>query len=392
MSVVTLGEIVEIKGGGTPDKSVEAYWGGDIPWASVKDFKSTEISQTVDSITEKGVANSATNVIAPNTILVPTRMAVGKAAINTVAMAINQDLKALKPKSGVDLRYLLHALLAKSPELERQATGATVKGITLDVLRSLQIPLPPLNEQKRIAAILDQADELRRKRQRALDRLNQLGQAIFHEMFGDPIENPMGWRRTPLGNILAKIDSGWSPVCEDRPATTDEWGVLKLGAVTWGKFDYTQNKALPDGLEPRMNIEVKSGDLLFSRKNTRDLVAATAYVFETRGGLMMPDLVFRLVPKSDAEIDKIYLWRLLANDRKRKSIQQLAGGAAGSMPNISKKNLLSVEIEVPPIELQNAFVERFRSVMLLGDSMVAAAQRASDIFQAIQHRAFRGDL
>ena len=145
---VSLGEIVEIKGGGTPDKSVESYWGGDIPWASVKDFKSAEITQTVDSITPLGVANSATNVIPAGSILVPTRMAVGKVAINAVDMAINQDLKALKLKAGVDTRYLLNALMAKAPSLEAQATGATVKGITLDVLRSLEIPLPPLEEQK----------------------------------------------------------------------------------------------------------------------------------------------------------------------------------------------------------------------------------------------------
>jgi len=158
MKSVALGDIVEIKGGGTPDKSVEAYWGGKIPWASVKDFKTSEISDTQDRITVQGVQNSATNIIPAGSIIVPTRMAVGKAAINLVDMAINQDLKALRPKPGIDIRYLLHFLLTKGPDLERQATGATVKGITLGVLRSLIIPVPSLDKQKRIAAILDQAD------------------------------------------------------------------------------------------------------------------------------------------------------------------------------------------------------------------------------------------
>ncbi|EKF39866.1 restriction modification system DNA specificity subunit [Nitratireductor indicus C115] len=162
--VARLGELVKIRGGGTPSKDIPEYWDGSIPWASVKDFKTTDITQTVDSITEAGVANSATSVIPAGSILVPTRMAVGKAAINAVAMAINQDLKALFPTPGVSVRYLLHALLANGPFLERMATGATVKGITLDVLRSLEIPLPPLDEQKRIAAILDKADQLRQKR------------------------------------------------------------------------------------------------------------------------------------------------------------------------------------------------------------------------------------
>ena len=95
MKMVALGDIVTIKGGGTPDKSEPKYWGGDVPWASVKDFKSTEISSTIDSITDLGVVNSATNLIPAGNLLVPTRMAVGKVAINTIDLAINQDIKAL---------------------------------------------------------------------------------------------------------------------------------------------------------------------------------------------------------------------------------------------------------------------------------------------------------
>lgn len=179
MNGVCLGEIVEIKGGGTPDKSIEEYWGGDIPWASVKDFKDTTISRTKDFITAAGVANSATQIIPAGNIIVPTRMAVGKAAINEIDLSINQDLKAILPSKRVERQYLLHALLANAKTLEDQATGATVKGITLDTLRTLRIPLPPLEEQRRIAGILDQADALRRLRTRALDRLNTLGQAIL---------------------------------------------------------------------------------------------------------------------------------------------------------------------------------------------------------------------
>ena len=126
---VLLGEVVEIKGGGTPDKSVDAYWQGSIPWASVKDFKSNYITKTVDSITELGLNNSASNLIPAGFIIVPTRMAVGKAAINRIDLAINQDLKALFPNEKVLIPYLLHALLNNSLHLERQATGATVKGI-----------------------------------------------------------------------------------------------------------------------------------------------------------------------------------------------------------------------------------------------------------------------
>jgi len=111
MIVVPLGQLVTIKGGGTPNKAIHSYWNGTVPWATVKDFTSSEITATVDRITELGVKNSATNVIPAGAVIVPTRMAVGKAAINAIDLAINQDLKALIPGPLLDCRYLRHVLL-----------------------------------------------------------------------------------------------------------------------------------------------------------------------------------------------------------------------------------------------------------------------------------------
>ena len=96
----------------------------------------------------------------------------------------------------------------------------------------LQIPLPPLPEQKRIAGILDAADALRAKRRDALAQLDTLLQSTFLDMFGDPVTNPMGWEIEEFDNWLKNIDSGWSPKCLNRKALIGEWGVLKLGAVT----------------------------------------------------------------------------------------------------------------------------------------------------------------
>ena len=168
MKTIKLGDVVSIVGGGTPDRSNPDFWGGDIPWATVKDFKALTISSTLEHVTEEGLKGSAANLAAVGSIIVPTRMALGKAAINTVPVAINQDLKALRvlsPKE-VDRDYLFRFMLSKAAYLESQGQGATVKGITLNVLRDLDVPIPPISEQQRIAAILGKADSLRRKRRR----------------------------------------------------------------------------------------------------------------------------------------------------------------------------------------------------------------------------------
>ncbi len=181
MNTIKLGHLVSITGGGTPDRSNPEFWGGDIPWASVKDIRTLEISATQEHITEAGLKGSTANVTAAGSIIVPTRMALGKAAINTVPIAINQDLKALRvldPKV-VDRDFLFRFLLSKASFLESQGQGATVKGITLDVLRDLDVPVPPIREQQRIASILEKAEGLRRKRQEAIQMAEEFLRAAY---------------------------------------------------------------------------------------------------------------------------------------------------------------------------------------------------------------------
>jgi type I restriction enzyme S subunit len=301
----------------------------------------------------------------------------------------------LRPNSKLlDARYLLHWVKTQSfvDSMVKVATGANYPAVSDKDVKASTIPLSPLEQQKRIAAILDKADELRAKRRRAIAKLDELLTSVFLELFGDPVANPKSWPRVPFGELLEAIESGWSPTCEDRVAEKDEWGVLKLGAVTYCVYDDSANKALPSALEPRPGIEVKQGDLLFSRKNTYDLVAACAYVVETRPKLMLPDLIFRFKLKQDSPISPGYLWALLTHEGKRKTVQALAGGAAGSMPNISKTKLYSVEIELPPVDAQERYEKAFSRIWKLKKQLSANVQKLDALFTSLQARAFSGDL
>lgn len=306
---------------------------------------------------------------------------------------LNQHIFRVVPDlQKVDKRYLRHALELALLDMRRHLHGATMLHVNRGEFLSTKLYLPPLPEQRRIAAILDKADALRTKRREAWAQLDRLARSIFVEMFGDPVANDKGWERQPLGNLLSGIDSGWSPVCLDRPAEAGEWGVLKLGAVTSCEFDHRANKALPSGVEPVAGIEVKPGDLLFSRKNTYELVAACAFVESTRPRLMMSDLIFRLQVQDKANVNKRFLHALLTNSRKRAEVQKLAGGSAGSMPNISKAKLLGMQVELPPIALQDEFAARIGGTRRLKATNQSAAVEADLMFAALQHRAFRGEL
>ena len=302
--------------------------------------------------------------------------------------------KVLRPRPGVDPAYFAHFF--KTHDYRRRvsalAAGININNLRNEHLDDMMIPYPALPEQRRIAEVLDRTEALRAKRRAALVQLDALTQSVFLDMFGDPARNPKGWPVVRFGDLLANIDSGWSPPCLDRPAMDHEWGVLKLGAVTWCEYDPTENKALPPEVEPDVDIEVKAGDLLFSRKNTYDLVAACALVHDTPPRLMMSDLIFRLRLRADAAMDPCFLHQLLMYPTKRKGIQRLAGGSAGSMPNISKARLASARIEVPPLPLQRAFAKHVTAIQSLKRSYGASLIELGGLAASLQYRAFRGEL
>lgn len=297
-------------------------------------------------------------------------------------------------KNNLHPGFLLRYLKSRQGNVQIRANteGAVRDSLKFSGLERIKLPLPPLSEQARIVHLLGKVEGLIAQRKQQLVQLDALLRSVFLEMFGDPVRNEKGWEKVQFSKLLDRIESGTSPKCEAREATTDEWGVLKLGAVTSCTFDATKNKALPHGVSPSVHHEVAAGDLLFTRKNTHELVAACAYVRETRPRLLMPDLIFRLVFKDTAKVNRIFIWKLLTNNSQRKAIQSLATGAAGSMPNISKANLKAVRLPMPPLPLQDQFaaiVEKIESTTALYRATLTDLET---LYAALGQSAFKGEL
>ncbi|WP_323845383.1 restriction endonuclease subunit S [Microbulbifer magnicolonia] len=300
-------------------------------------------------------------------------------------------LAILTPKENVHRDYLRLALKKFPPS--RLIKDSAYPAISLSEIQRYEIPVPEdINEQIRIANLLGKVEGLIAQRKKHLHQLDDLLKSVFLEMFGDPVRNEKGWDKRQFSDLLDDIESGKSPKCEAREANVEEWGVLKLGAVTRCRFDEHENKALPQTVAPAVRNEIKAGDLLFSRKNTHDLVAACAYVFKTRPKLLMPDLIFRFAFKRDADVNPIFMWKLLTNDSQRKVIQSLASGAAGSMPNISKANLRSVFLAIPPIRLQNQFATIVEKVEALKSRYQQNLSDLEGLYGALSQQAFKGEL
>ncbi|GAB3481624.1 restriction endonuclease subunit S [Marinomonas epiphytica] len=389
--MVKLGDIVDIKGGGTPSKDMPEYWGGDIPWVSVKDFKSSLIDTASDYITAQGLEKSATNLIPRETIVVPTRMAVGKVALLGAEMAINQDLKALiiKNDEKADKRFLLRFLESSANQILKFAKGATVKGITLDVLKDLDVPLPPLEEQKRIAAILDKADAIRRKRQQAIDLADEFLRSVFLDMFGDPVTNPKGWDVELLGEHIQHANNGLSR----RRKIEENIGdiVLRLQDVHYEsiRFGKELNRIeLEDKEKSRYRLDI--GDLLFIRVNGNPEYVGRSAVFEGfNEEVFHNDHLIRIKVKDS--FNSRFLSYMLNLPGGKKIISSKTKTSAGQH-TISQGGIESLEFIVPPIDLQNKFVNIQSTVNKQLNKQSVSFIELTHSFSSLSQKAFAGEL
>lgn len=188
-----LGDIVEISGGGTPSKSNPLFWGGDIPWVSPKDMKTPEIHSAEDFITEAGLTGSSTRLYEPGALLIVIR---GMILAHTVPVAvlrvpatINQDMKALQPREGVDVEYLATVLRALNGHLLQQVDKSShdTRKLVTPKLSAFRVPVPPVNEQRRIVGELEdlqtKVDRLKGLQQKTAAELDALLPSILDKAF-----------------------------------------------------------------------------------------------------------------------------------------------------------------------------------------------------------------
>ena len=388
-TTIPLGEIVEIRGGGTPSRSVEAYWGGPIPWATVKDFKSTCLDATLESITPEGVVNSSTNIIPSGAIIVPTRMAVGKAAINSVDLAINQDLKALLPRENIDQKFLLHFLLSKARFLEDRAQGATVKGIKLDLLRSLEFPNLSFEEQRRIAGILDKADGIRRKREQALKFADRFLRSVFEQIFDDLQNNPKGWDTALLLDILSfDPQNGLYRPSKDYGSGTY---ILRIDSFYDGYL-------IKDRPLKQLSIDQKTiakyllcnGDIVINRVNSREYLGKSALIEGLTEKTVFESNMMRLRVQEHVAAPRFLVDQLQTQFIKGQILR--ASKDAVNQSSINQTDVKNLEVRLPPIDLQSKYAEVVAKKNSSDHMLYEALAAANELFEGLSQRAFRGEL
>jgi type I restriction enzyme, S subunit len=276
--IKNLGDVCKVIGGGTPSKEKSEFYSGEIPWATVRDMRTDIIIETECTITETAVASSSTNVIPGGNVVIATRVGLGKVCLLGQDTAINQDLRGIVPINSEVLivRYLFWWLKSIADVIVSEGTGATVQGVKLPFVKSLQIPLPPPSEQHRIVAILDEAfDSIATAKANAEKNLqNTLALfesgyiTIFNEAIADdfvvktvaeiacPSKNSM--RTGPFGSQLLHsefVDEGIAVLGIDN-AVSNEFRWDKRRYITQEKF------------KELTRYRVKPGDVLITIMGT----------------------------------------------------------------------------------------------------------------------------
>jgi type I restriction enzyme S subunit len=393
--MVALYDVAEVCAGNPAPQETSDFSTDGEPFVRMQDVgrlhHTRALSQTVDRVTAEAIRTKRLRKFPAGTLLIPKSGAsIGlnhRALLARDCYVVSHLATVIPDLDRVDADFLYFWSLTYDPRDQAQTTS--LPSLPLSLIKAARLPLPPLGDQRRAVDLLSRAEGIVQLRRRAREITSDLLPALFSTMFGDMSDNPRGWATAALDDVLESIDSGRSPRCLDRQRRGDEWGVLKLSALSGGRFDGAENKALPPGLTPLPKDEVHPGDLLISRKNTYELVGTSAYVWQTKGGLLLPDLIFRLRLRPGAPVDPLYLWQLLSTPGKRRALRQLAGGSAESMPNISKERLRGLRIELPPIDIQRQFSEKVKAVHDLIAQQENALSIAKANFDALLYRIFR---
>jgi type I restriction enzyme S subunit len=263
-------------------------------------------------------------------------------------------------------------------------TGARMPRADMSVLLKMSLPLPPLEEQRRVVGLLDRAAEIRRRAEAARAKARAIIPALFLDTFGDPASNPKGWPVVALDEVIERITGGKNLQAGNG---TSLYRIMKVSAVTSGVLKPEESKPAPDSHIPSPVHYVRDDDFLFSRATTSELVGAVAIAHGTPPGLLLPDKIWRVEWDRD-RVEPRYAYSLLRTSEVRRIFTMIGSGTSDSMKNISQAKLIRVQVMLPPLDLQSAFAEQVQRIEALARNLDAGAAKAEAMAAALSAEVF----
>ncbi len=318
--------------------------------------------------------------------LLTNSMSFGRPYIAQTTGCIHDGWLVLSAKGDVDQDFFFHLLGSNAvySEFAKRAAGATVKNLNIDLVKSVEVPLPPLAEQRRIAEVLDRAEALRAKRRAALAQLDILTQAIFFDLFGDPATNLKAWPRARLGDVIFSASDGphVSPKYSDAGVPFLSTRHVRAGQIAWEDLKFVSRE---DADIHWRKCKPERGDILYTKGGTTGLAAMVTtdepFAVWVHVALLKPD---------PARVDSIWLEAMLNGRFCYRQSQELTRGIANR--DLGLTRMVNIEMFLPPLGFQHDFAGRVVAVEKLKTAYRASLAEMDALFASLQHRAFRGEL
>lgn len=377
---VKLGEICKFQSGGTPTKGKAEYFNGNIPWITTTALNGSNIdeSDAVDWITEKAIMESAAKIVPAFSVMVGTRVGVGKVAINTVDMSTSQDIISL---IGIDesvwsKEFLCKFLQGKSKYLNSQARGATIKGIKIDMLSSLELPDISLEEQQHISSVIDATKNIISSRQYELQKLDELVRARFIELFGDLKSNNKGWKIVNFKecadidtNMIHEFEGyeeyphiGIDSIEKETGRLVGYRTIAEDGVIS-GKYLFSSAHIIYSKIRPNLN-KVAMPDF-------DGLCSADAYPILVKKGICNREY-FGYTLRSQYFLDYI-----------------LALSNRTNLPKVNKSQVEGFSLPLPPIAVQDQFAALVHQVAKSKAAVQKALDQTQQLFDSLMQEYFR---
>jgi type I restriction enzyme S subunit len=380
---INLGEICEIIIGKTPARKNEEYWGKGYSWVSISDMNNKEIiRETKEEITEKAIKETNIKLIPKGTLLFSYKLSIGKTVFTGKPIYTNEAIAALPIVDTEEVfpKYLYYVL---SQFNFTSTSDPAAKGITLNKskLKNLQIPLPPLSTQKKIAAILDKAQALIDNDKKVLEKYDQLAQSVFLDMFGDPVRNEKGWKTNKLSE-LGNWQSGGTPSKKKEEYFTGNIPWLTARELeniyTYDSIDKITDKAIK---ESAAKI-IEPGSLLLGMYDTAALKSTINKVELSCNQA----IAFSKLDEKKADTLFIYYAIQLGKTyfkRMQRGVRQ---------KNMNLSMIRNLEIMNPPLNLQHKFSSIIDKLEYQKNQAQQSLQKSEELFNSLLQKAFKGEL
>lgn len=391
--MVAIGDLCRVVGGGTPSRSRGDYFSGDIPWATVGDMNVEQLKSTVERITCEAVEQSASNVIPSGNVIIATRVGLGKVCLLAQDTAINQDLRGVIPLNRDELseRYLYWWFRSISDRIIAEGTGATVQGVKVPFVKSLQIPVPPMDEQQRIIAILDEAFEGIAVAKANAEQNAESARGVYESKL-DHIFTTCGsdWAHVRLGDICERVSVGHvGPTTEFYCDAEHGVPLLRSQNVRRGRLDLSGVRHVTPAFHHKLRkSQLKAGDLLFVRvgANRGDCCSVPQDV----GEINCANIVFARPTEGNAA----YLARYCDSAPGRTQLLGMSVGSAQGVINTG--SVAELVVPLAPEPEQNRIVDSLDELHREAALLEAAYRRKAEALKALKksllNEAFSGNL